>query len=119
MDEVDPTKPFYKSPENWPKAPDGTALGMTEAGRGALGHWVSVEKGKIKNYQVITPTAWNASPRDYHDNQGAIEQAVTGTPVSNEENPVEVFHVIRSYDPCLSCATHIISGDKRFTFRVV
>ncbi len=119
IDEIDPTKPLYRKPDTWPKTPDGVGIGMTEAGRGALGHWLNVDGGKIKNYQVITPTAWNASPRDYFDNQGAIERAATGTPVADETNPVEVFHVIRSFDPCLSCATHIISGGKTYTFRVV
>lgn len=119
LDQLDLKKPFYKKPEAWPKAPDGVGIGMTEAGRGALGHWVEVKEGKIRNYQVITPTAWNASPRDSYGNQGAIEQATVGVPVSDVENPVEIFHVVRSYDPCLSCATHIISGDRRFTFRVV
>ncbi len=118
LNEIDPAKPFYEKPSL--EKPAGTlGIGLTEAGRGALGHWVNYEGGKIKNYQVITPTAWNASPRDYNDNPGAIEQAVIGTPVSDVNNPVEVFHVIRSFDPCLSCATHIISGNKRLTFNIV
>lgn len=121
LDQIDPAQPFYTKPAWWPKAPTAPAsgFGLTEAGRGALGHWVSYEGGRIKNYQVITPTAWNASPRDSRDNPGAIEQAVIGTPVPDEANPVEVYHVIRSFDPCLSCATHIISGNRRFTYRIV
>lgn len=121
LDEIDLAQPFYTKPEWWPKVPTRRAegIGLTEAGRGALGHWVSYEDGRIKDYQIITPTAWNASPRDSEDNPGAIEQAVIGTPVADETNPVEIYHVIRSFDPCLSCATHIISGNKRFTFRVV
>jgi len=57
---------------------------------------------------VITPTAWNVSPKDALGQHGPIEQAVIGTPVADESNPVEVQHVIRSFDPCLACTVHLI-----------
>ena len=96
--------------------------GLTEAPRGALGHWVTVEpytpagssvtKGNILRYQVITPTAWNASPRDDADVPGAMEQALIGTPVADTSRPVEILRVIHSFDPCLACSVHMLRPDK-------
>jgi len=83
-------------------------IGLTEAPRGALGHWLNVADGAIANYQVITPTCWNASPRDTNGQPGPIEQALLGTPVENVAEPIEVTRVIHSYDPCLACAVHVM-----------
>lgn len=85
---------------------DATGIGLTEAARGILGHWIRVENGKIKNYQVITPTGWNASPQDERENPGALEKSLIGLPIEYEGNPAEIDHVIRSYDPCLVCTVH-------------
>lgn len=109
LGEVNPDEPFYIKHEI-PQNAKGS--GLTEAARGALGHWINIEDGKIKNYQVITPTAWNVSPMDANDNPGAIEQALIGTPVEDDSNPVEVAHVVRSYDPCLVCTVHAYRGSK-------
>lgn len=107
--QINPDEPFYIKPEI-PKNANGS--GLTEAARGALGHWINIENGKIKNYQVITPTAWNISPRDSNDNPGAVEQALIGTPVEDENNLIEVAHVVRSFDPCLVCTVHAIRGGR-------
>jgi len=88
----------------------GTAYGLTEAPRGALGHWVSIANGLISNYQIITPTCWNASPRDAWSVRGPLEEALIGTPVRNLNQPVEVVRVIHSFDPCLSCAVHAMES---------
>ena len=94
--------------------------GLTEAPRGALGHWLNTASSStrsatggpaIGNYQVITPTCWNASPMDSNDVRGPMEQALVGTPVSNATQPVEVLRVIHSFDPCLSCAVHVMRPD--------
>lgn len=81
-------------------------VGITEAARGILSHWIVVDNGLIKNYQVITPTAWNCSPRDDKGVPGALEQALMGTTIKDENNPVEIGIIIRSYDPCLVCTVH-------------
>ena len=81
-------------------------VGLTEAARGALGHWLEIENGKIKNYQCVVPTTWNCSPRDDRGNPGAIEHALVGTPVADERNPIEAARVVRSFDPCIACAVH-------------
>lgn len=81
--------------------------GMTEAPRGALGHWLQLSGGKISRYQIVTPTCWNASPRDAYNQPGPIERALIGTPVEDVAKPIEVMRVIHSFDPCLSCAVHV------------
>ena len=91
----------------------GVGMGLSEAPRGALGHWVEINEGKISHYQVITPTCWNASPRDNRDVPGPMEQALIGTPIENPDQPVEALRVIHSYDPCLACAVHIMRPDQK------
>ncbi len=90
-----------------------SAAGLTDAPRGALGHWINVTSGHISRYQVITPTCWNISPRDGSGQLGPLEQALMGTPVANANSPVEVLRVIHSIDPCLDCATHVIQAGSR------
>jgi hydrogenase large subunit len=86
----------------------GGGVGLTEAPRGALGHWVKIDSGKVASYQVITPTCWNASPMDAANLKGPMEQALIGTPVKDPARPVEALRVIHSFDPCLSCAVHVM-----------
>ena len=91
----------------------GFGVALSEAPRGALGHWVEITKGEISHYQVITPTCWNASPRDDNDVAGPMETALIGTPIENPDEPVEALRVIHAYDPCLSCAVHILRPDQK------
>ena len=91
----------------------GLGLGMTEAPRGALGHWVQITDGKISHYQIITPTCWNASPKDGKGLHGPIEQALIGTPIEDPDHPIEALRVIHSFDPCLSCAVHIMKPSSK------
>jgi Ni,Fe-hydrogenase I large subunit len=88
--------------------PDGEGAGLIQAARGALGHWVRIEHGRIARYQIITPTAWNGSPRDAAGRRGAWEEAMVGIEVADPEHPIEAGHVIRSFDPCLVCAVHAV-----------
>jgi hydrogenase large subunit len=91
-----------------PAPESAIAEGLTEAPRGALGHWLTVAGGAIQHYQVVTPTCWNCSPRDQAGVPGAMEQALVGTPVARVDQPIEVLRVIHSFDPCLDCATHVM-----------
>jgi hydrogenase large subunit len=84
----------------------GTGTGMIEAPRGALGHWMAFRQNGITRYQIITPTAWNASPKDESGQPGPMEQAIIGTPVRDRSRPIEVLRVVHSFDPCLACAVH-------------
>jgi len=94
------------------KKEQGKGYGLLEAPRGALGHWVKIKDARIQKYQIITPTAWNASPRDAAGLRGPCEEAIVGTEIRNLENPVEVDHIIRSFDPCLVCTVHTIKTGK-------
>jgi hydrogenase large subunit len=87
----------------------GRGSGLIDTTRGALGHWVSVENSRIATYQIITPSAWNLCSRDERD-RGVAEQALIGTPVRDVKDPVEIGRVVRSFDPCISCATHIYTA---------
>jgi hydrogenase large subunit len=96
-------------PSKWPASARG--VGFTEAPRGALGHWVRVESGKIANYQAVVPTTWNGSPRDVEGNIGAYEASLMNTPVADPKQPLEIIRTIHSFDPCLACSTHVMSPD--------
>ena len=95
------------------KLTEVSGIGLTEAPRGALGHWLDVgSDGKVAHYQVITPTTWNCSPRDGKGAHGPMEEALLGTSIENADKPVEIMRIIHSFDPCLDCATHIIRPGK-------
>jgi hydrogenase large subunit len=89
-----------------PKERDGKGFGATEAARGALAHWIEIEDGVIKNYQVMAPTTWNVGPQDENGKPGPIESALEGTEIEDQNDPVEVGMVARSFDSCLVCTVH-------------
>ncbi len=103
-------------PKKWPATAQG--VGYTEAPRGALGHWIVIENGKTKNYQLVVPTTWNASPRDPEGKQSAYESSLMDTPVADPEQPVEILRTIHSFDPCLACAVHLYDEDGKHLNRV-
>jgi hydrogenase large subunit len=90
----------YNTPAN------ASGVGLTEAPHGALGHWVQITGARIGNYQILTPTCWNAPPKDSAGVRGPLEHALLGTPVADVLQPIEVVRVIHSFDPHLSCAVH-------------
>jgi hydrogenase large subunit len=96
-------------PSTWPA--DCKGYGCEEAPRGALGHWIHIKDKKIFNYQAVVPSTWNASPRDAQGQHGAYEAALMGTHMVDPKRPVEILRTIHSFDPCLACATHVISPD--------
>jgi len=104
---IDFTQGFYVEPTD-PVSARG--YGGTEAARGALQDWIVIEDGKIANYNVITPSGWNISPRDAAGNLGVIEKALIGTPVADLSDPVELGHVARSFDCCIVCQVHAFDG---------
>jgi hydrogenase large subunit len=96
---------FFCVPLNLPQ--HGRGMGLSEAARGCLGHWVEVQHGRIANYQIVAPTSWNFSPRDAAGIPGALEQALVGAAViEGEKTPVSVQHIVRSFDPCMVCTVH-------------
>ena len=96
-------------PSTW--KPKAQGHGFVEAPRGALGHWIDIEDQKIKNYQCIVPTTWNASPRDPAGKIGAYEASLLDTPMHDPNQPLEILRTIHSFDPCLACATHVLDMD--------
>ena len=98
---------------NAPVFPKGEQMGVGfhEAPRGVLSHWVVIESGKIKNYQCVVPTTWNAAPRNEKDQPGAYEACLIGNPVAEPDKPLEVLRTVHSFDPCLACAVHVVDQE--------
>ncbi|MCU0835302.1 MAG: nickel-dependent hydrogenase large subunit [Chromatiaceae bacterium] len=97
-------------PSTWPKKAQGA--GYMEAPRGALGHWIVIENGKIANYQAVVPSTWNAGPRDPQGVPGAYEAALQHNhQLANVHQPVEILRTIHSFDPCIACAVHLTDPD--------
>jgi hydrogenase large subunit len=93
-------------------------VGVHEAPRGSLSHWVIVRDGILSNYQAVVPTTWNASPRDQHDVPGPYEAALLNNPVANPEKPLELLRTVHSFDPCMACAIHTLDVEGRTTATV-
>ena len=97
-------------PKSWPKSCQG--VGVMEAPRGALSHWVVIEDGKIDNYQAVVPSTWNAGPRDANGQPGAYEAALEDRhEMIDPEQPLEILRTIHSFDPCIACAVHVTDPD--------
>ena len=103
LERINPNEPFYAVPSS---RFTSHGIGLTEAARGGLGHWMKISSNLIDSYQVVTPSAWNMSPRDESGQPGPVEQALAGVSVADINDPVEVNHIIRSFDPCMSCTVH-------------
>ncbi len=103
-------------PATWPKECKG--VGLSEAPRGALAHWIVIKDQKIDNYQLVVPSTWNASPRDTKGQLSAYESALIGTPIKNPEQPLEILRTIHSFDPCLACAVHLYDEKGTYVHQV-
>ncbi|HTH50852.1 MAG TPA: nickel-dependent hydrogenase large subunit [Pyrinomonadaceae bacterium] len=103
-------------PSEWPAECEG--VGLTEAPRGALAHWIRIKDKAIENYQLVVPSTWNASPRDAKGQRSAYEEALIGTPVAREDEPLEIIRTIHSFDPCLACAVHVYDPDGKMVHQV-
>lgn len=105
---------------NAPTFPKGEQQGFSfhEAPRGILSHWVVIDNGKIKNYQAVVPSTWNAGPRNDNDDLGPYESALIGTPVADPARPLEILRTIHSFDPCLACAIHLVDKNNNEVVKV-
>lgn len=103
-------------PETWPKSAEG--IGLTEAPRGALAHWIKIKDKAIENYQLVVPSTWNASPRDPNGQRSAYEEALLGTPVNHPDQPLEILRTIHSFDPCIACAVHLYDPEGKYIHAV-
>ncbi|MGF1643609.1 MAG: nickel-dependent hydrogenase large subunit [Thiotrichales bacterium] len=107
------TKTFNEKlwdPSTWPSHAEGA--GFMEAPRGALGHWIVIDNGKISNYQAVVPSTWNAGPRDTQGIPGAYEAALQHNHrLHDPKQPIEILRTIHSFDPCIACAVHMVDKD--------
>ena len=97
-------------PSTWGSA-EMKGVAPCEAPRGALAHWVKIKDTRIESYQCVVPTTWNAGPRDAKNQIGAYEAALLNTPMANPAQPLEILRTIHSFDPCLACASHVMSPE--------
>jgi hydrogenase large subunit len=97
-------------PSTWGNA-ELKGVAPCEAPRGALAHWVKIKDTRIESYQCVVPTTWNAGPRDAKNQIGAYEAALLNTPMVNPAQPLEILRTIHSFDPCLACASHVMSPE--------
>ncbi|OIQ89854.1 hydrogenase-2 large chain precursor [mine drainage metagenome] len=104
---------------NKPEFPKGEIMGVGfhEAPRGALSHWVVIDGGKIRNYQCVVPSTWNACPRNDADEPGPYEASLLDNPVADPSKPLEVLRTVHSFDPCIACAIHLTDGEDAFAVR--
>lgn len=94
-----------------PASSEFKGVGFLEAPRGMLSHWIVIKDGKIANYQAVVPSTWNAGPRNANDDAGPYELSLVGTPIADPQKPLEVVRTIHSFDPCMSCAVHVLDAD--------
>ncbi|MBN2535715.1 MAG: nickel-dependent hydrogenase large subunit [Spirochaetales bacterium] len=112
------TVPIHDT-EHWDPPVTGNGYGMIEAPRGSLGHWINIQDHKIDRYACVVPTTWNASPVDEYGIPGPYEKALIGCPVPDPENPINVGRIIRSFDPCIACAVHILTAKKETNHLII
>jgi len=105
---------------NKPVFPKGEqrGFGFHEAPRGTLSHWIVIKDGRIKNYQCVVPSTWNAGPRNSDDELGPYEASLLGNPVADPDKPLEVLRTLHSFDPCLACAIHLVDTKNNEIVRV-
>ena len=103
-------------PSTWPATTEG--VGLSEAPRGALAHWIKIKNGAIDNYQLVVPSTWNASPRDAKGQRSPYEEALIGTHLANPDQPLEILRTVHSFDPCIACAVHLYDPDGKHVNRV-
>ncbi|MBF0258437.1 MAG: nickel-dependent hydrogenase large subunit [Desulfamplus sp.] len=107
-----------KTYQSWTMPKTGKGFGLNDVPRGALGHWIEIEDGKIKNYQYVVPSTWNFGPADAKGNKGPVEKALIGTPIADPSKPLEVLRTVHSYDPCIACAVHVIDPHTNEIYKV-
>ena len=107
-----------KTYQSWTMPDKGKGFGLNDVPRGALGHWIEIEGGKIKNYQYVVPSTWNFGPADAKGNKGPVERSLIGTPMADASKPLEILRTVHSYDPCIACAVHVIDPHTNETYKV-
>ncbi|MBU0971116.1 MAG: nickel-dependent hydrogenase large subunit [Proteobacteria bacterium] len=107
-----------KTYQPWEMPDKARGFGLNDVPRGALGHWINIEGGKIKNYQYVVPSTWNLGPSDGKNQKGPVENSLIGTPIADPKQPLEILRTVHSYDPCIACAVHVIDPHTNETYKV-
>ncbi len=107
-----------KTYQSWEMPDKGMGCGLNDVARGALGHWIEIEGGKIKRYQYVVPSTWNLGPRDEKGKLGPVEEALIGTPVADPKRPLEILRTVHSFDPCIACGVHVIDPDSNEVYKI-
>ena len=107
-----------KTYEPYEMPDSGQGVGLNDVPRGALGHWIRIEDGKIGNYQYVVPSTWNLGPRCAAGKLSPVEEALIGTPIADPKKPLEVLRTVHSFDPCIACAVHVIDPDSNEIIKV-
>ncbi len=105
------------NPPTFPKG-EQRGFGFHEAPRGVLSHWIVINDGRIKNYQCVVPSTWNAGPRDKQGRPGPYEASLVGNPVADAQRPLEILRTVHSFDPCIACAVHMLDPEGREMIKV-
>lgn len=105
------------NPPVFPKG-EQRGVGVHEAPRGLLSHWIVIQDGRIKNYQAVVPSTWNAGPRDTDGQLGPYEASLMGNPIADPEKPLEVLRTVHSFDPCIACAVHMLDPEGKEVTKV-
>jgi hydrogenase large subunit len=116
INEVSTFNGEFWEPKSWPA--DAEGVGLTEAPRGALAHWIKIKNGAIDNYQLVVPTTWNGSPRDAKGQRSSFEAGADRHAGGQDRQPVEIIRTIHSFDPCLACAVHLYDPQGRHLHQV-
>ncbi len=114
IDQIDPAQPAY----TYKKLPKqiATGYGLTEAPRGALGHWLKISGKKVMRYQCVVPSTWNFSPAVSNSlpaDPGAVEQALNGSTVGTtpDNQIVNILRLVHPFDCCIACAVHVVNPE--------
>ena len=85
----------------------GSGTGAVEAPRGTLYHHYDIKDGLIETADIITPTAQNLDDIEKHMKLTA--ERMLAEDKSDDEVRLGLEMVARAYDPCISCATHLVT----------
>lgn len=105
--------------KEWTMPDEARGVGFCAVTRGALSHWIRIEKGKTANYQMVVPSTWNLGPRCDKGKPSAVEQSLMGNPVLDPDRPVELLRTVHSFDPCIACSVHVLHAGGKRSFRIL
>ena len=105
----------------WEMPDEAKGVGLADAPRGALSHWIRIKGKKIDNFQLVVPSTWNLGPRGAAGDKSPVEEALIGTPIADPKRPVEILRTVHAFDPCIACGVHVIEPETNevLKFRVV